>query len=63
MSAGSSGEIYHDVKITSTGKKGDGVAILGGGLVVFVKGAKLGDRCSIRIHEIRGTHAIAEVLK
>jgi predicted RNA-binding protein with TRAM domain len=48
-----------DVTIESVGGQGDGIAKVES-FVVFVKGAGKGERCKIRITEIKRTFALAE---
>ena len=53
------GETYH-VKITGTGRKGDGVAEKGK-YTIFVPGAEEGDEVDIYIKNISGTLAFARL--
>jgi len=48
-----------DVTIESVGGQGDGIAKVSG-FVVFVKGAKKGDRVRIRITDVKRTYAVGE---
>lgn len=48
-----------DVTIESEGGQGDGIAKVES-FVVFVKGARRGDRCKIKITEVKRTYATAE---
>ncbi len=52
------GEEY-DVEIKETGSKGDGIARISN-FVVFVNGAKLGEKVRIKITEVRDRFAIGE---
>jgi len=49
-----------DVTIESQGGQGDGIAKVSG-FVVFVKGAKKGDSCRVKISDVKRTYAIGEV--
>jgi len=53
-----SGEEY-DVEITDVAAKGDGIAKVQG-FIIFVAGTRKGDRCRIRINEVRNRFAIGE---
>ncbi|MDD5339681.1 MAG: TRAM domain-containing protein [Candidatus ainarchaeum sp.] len=48
-----------DVVVESQGGQGDGIAKVGG-FVVFVKGAKKGDNCKVRITDVKRTYAVGE---
>ena len=51
----------YTVDITDTGRSGDGVARIGG-LVIFIKGAKRGDKnVKIKINSVGDRFATAEV--
>ena len=52
------GETY-DVEINEEGAKGDGIARIKN-FVVFVKDTKKGEKCKIKINEVRRRFAIAE---
>ncbi|MBI2546848.1 MAG: TRAM domain-containing protein [Candidatus Aenigmarchaeota archaeon] len=52
------GEEY-DVEIKETGSKGDGIARINN-FVVFVNGAKLGEKIHIKIKDVRNKYAIGE---
>lgn len=52
------GEEY-DVEIKETGSKGDGIARINN-FVVFVNGAKLGEKLHVKITDVRDRFAIAE---
>ncbi|MBU5537171.1 MAG: TRAM domain-containing protein [Candidatus Aenigmatarchaeota archaeon] len=52
------GEEY-DIEIKETGSKGDGIARVNN-FVVFVNGAKLGEKAHIKITEVRNRFAIGE---
>ncbi len=52
------GEEY-DVEIKETGSKGDGIARINN-FVVFVNGAKLGEKVRIKITDVRDRFAIGE---
>lgn len=52
------GEEY-DVEIKETGSKGDGIARISN-FVVFVNGAKLGEKIRIKITDVRNRFAIGE---
>lgn len=54
------GEEY-DVEISETGSKGDGIARIKN-FVVFVPNTQKGDKVRIKITEIRGKSAVAEVV-
>ena len=51
----------YDVKIEEVGSKGDGIARVNN-FVVFVPGTNKGDNVRIRITEVKGRFAIAEVV-
>lgn len=48
-----------DVTIEAVAQKGDGIAKVDG-FVVFVKGAKQGDKIKVRISEVKARFAIGE---
>jgi predicted RNA-binding protein with TRAM domain len=48
-----------DVTIESQGGQGDGIAKIDG-FILFVKGAKRGERCKVRITDVKRTFATAE---
>jgi len=52
---------YYQVTIRELSRKGQGVARIKG-LVVFVPHAKIGQRLTIRIKEIKGRYAIGEIV-
>ena len=52
------GEEY-DVEIKETGSKGDGIARISN-FVVFVNGAKIGEKLRVKITDVRNRFAIAE---
>lgn len=49
-----------DATIESQGGQGDGIAKVSG-FVVFVKGAKKGDTCKVRITDVKRTYAVGEI--
>ncbi|MFH1750102.1 MAG: TRAM domain-containing protein [Candidatus Micrarchaeota archaeon] len=53
-----SGEEY-DVEITDIAAKGDGICKIQG-FIIFVPGASKGERCRIRINEVRNRFALAQ---
>ncbi len=53
-----SGEEY-DVEITDIAAKGDGICKIEG-FIIFVPGTSKGERCRIRINEVRNRFAIAQ---
>jgi len=53
------GEI-HKVTISEVSRRGDGIARIKN-FVVFVPGAKKGEKVKIKIKEVRGNHATAEI--
>ncbi|MFH0971661.1 MAG: TRAM domain-containing protein [Candidatus Micrarchaeota archaeon] len=53
-----SGEEY-DVEITDIAAKGDGICKIQG-FIIFVPGTSKGERCRIRINEVRNRFAIAQ---
>jgi 23S rRNA (uridine2552-2'-O)-methyltransferase len=55
------GEVY-DVKITSLGKSGDGVALIDG-FAVIIKGTRLGDEVKVRIKDSKPHFAFGEVIE
>ncbi len=55
------GKVY-EVTIDAQGQKGDGIAHMDG-FVIFVKGAKAGDKCKVKISVVHRTFALAEVVK
>jgi len=52
------GETY-DVEIKEVGSKGDGIARVKN-FIIFVTGGKKGDKCKIKITQVRRRFAIAE---
>ena len=52
------GEEY-DIEINEVGSKGDGIARIKN-FVVFVTGAKQGEKCRVKIKEVRNRFAFAE---
>ncbi len=48
-----------DVTIESVGGQGDGIAKVSG-FVVFVKSAKKGETCKVKISEVKRTYAVGE---
>ena len=50
-----------DVKIENVTSKGDGIARIDG-YVVFVKGAKKGDKVMVRITDVKARFAIGEMV-
>ncbi|HID72809.1 TPA: TRAM domain-containing protein, partial [Candidatus Micrarchaeota archaeon] len=48
-----------DVTIESVGGQGDGIAKVSG-FVIFVKGAKKGETCKVKISEVKRTYAVGE---
>jgi predicted RNA-binding protein with TRAM domain len=50
---------YRDVVIESQGGHGDGIAKIDG-FVLFVKGASRGERCKVKILDVKRTFATAE---
>jgi predicted RNA-binding protein with TRAM domain len=50
---------FRDVTIESQGGHGDGIAKVDG-FVLFVKGAQRGERCKVRITDVKRTFATAE---
>jgi len=48
-----------EVTIESESSRGEGIA-RAEGFIIFVKGAKKGETCKIRITEVKRTYAIAE---
>ncbi len=55
------GKVY-EVTIDAQGNKGDGIAHIES-FVVFVKGAKAGEKLKIRITAVHRTFALGEVVK
>ncbi len=51
------GEV-HEVVVESTGKNGDGIARIQG-FIIFVKGARQGERLRVRIKEVKEKFAVA----
>ncbi|MBI4015988.1 MAG: TRAM domain-containing protein [Candidatus Aenigmarchaeota archaeon] len=51
----------YEVQITETGSKGDGITRINN-FVIFVPGTQKGDNVKIKIKEVRGRHAVAEVV-
>ncbi len=51
-----------DLVIESQGGQGDGIAKVSG-FVVFVKGARKGDNCKVRISDVKRTYAVGEVVR
>lgn len=54
------GEIY-DVEIIEVGSRGDGLAKVQN-FVIFVPGTNKGDKVRVRITQVRGSSAVAEVV-
>jgi predicted RNA-binding protein with TRAM domain len=52
------GDVYQ-VSIRDMGKQGDGIARVEG-MVVFVRGAKVGEDLEVRITKVSGSNAFAE---
>jgi len=52
------GEVY-DIEINEVGSKGDGIARIKN-FVVFVSGAKQGEKCRVKIKEVRNRFAFGE---
>jgi predicted RNA-binding protein with TRAM domain len=52
----------YDVEITELSRRGDGVAKIGG-FVIFVKGAKMGDKVKIKIETVGPRFATATALQ
>lgn len=51
------------VKISSLGKQGDGIAVIGNyGFVIMVNGARLGQECEVQITRVLSTMAFGRVL-
>lgn len=48
-----------EVRIESRSGKGEGIARVEG-FIIFVKGAKTGERCRIKIVDVKRTYAIGE---
>lgn len=51
------------VTIQSDGDRGDGVAKVNGGFVLFVPDTSVGDEVLVRVTEVHGTYARAESIK
>lgn len=51
-----------EVSIESTGKSGDGVARYQN-FVIFVKGAEKGQTCKVKVLEVKGSFATAELVQ
>ena len=56
------GERY-DVEIEDVGEKGDGIARVGPGYVVFVEGTAIGDRVTVEITQTRENFAFGDVIQ
>ncbi len=52
----------YEVTIDAQGNKGDGIAHIEG-FVVFVNGAKAGEKVKVKITAVRRTFAVGEVVK
>ena len=50
----------YDVQITETSRQGDGIARVQG-LVIFVKGGKVGQSCKVKITNVGARFATAEL--
>jgi len=50
---------FKEVTIESQGGQGDGITKVDG-FIVFVKGARKGERCRIRITDVKRTYAVGE---
>jgi len=48
-----------EVTIESESGKGEGIARVEG-FIIFIKGAKKGEKCKIRIKDVKRTYAIGE---
>lgn len=48
----------HEVSIDAAGAKGDGIAHVEG-FVVFVSGARVGEKCRVKITKVARTYAMA----
>lgn len=51
------------VTITADGTHGDGVAKVNGGFVIFVPEASVGEEVLVRVTDVKGTYAQAEIIK
>ena len=51
----------HEVSVEAVGRKGDGIARIEN-FVIFVPGAKAGDKVKVRITGVKGTFATAEMV-
>ena len=56
------GERY-DVEIEDVGEKGDGIARVGPGYIVFVENTKIGDRVTVEITQTRENFAFGDVIQ
>lgn len=52
----------HEILVEGTGKSGDGIASIQG-FIIFVKGAKQGDKLKVRIREVKEKFAVATPLE
>jgi len=48
-----------EITVESSGSRGDGIAKKDG-FVIFIKGAKKGETCKIKVLEVKRTYATAE---
>ena len=58
---GEEGKEY-EVSVDAQGSRGDGIAHLEG-FVIFVKGAKAGEKVKVKIASVKRTFAVGEVVK
>lgn len=54
---------HREFEIEDTGDKGDGIARVGPGYVVFVPDTEVGDRVTVEITQVRENFAFAEVVE
>ncbi|OIO20742.1 deoxyribonuclease [Candidatus Micrarchaeota archaeon CG11_big_fil_rev_8_21_14_0_20_47_5] len=52
----------YEVSVDAQGSRGDGIAHLEG-FVIFVKGAKAGEKVKVKIASVKRTFAVGEVVK
>lgn len=52
-----------EVEIEDVGEKGDGIARVGPGFIVFVSDTEIGDRVTARVEQVRESFAFADVVE
>lgn len=52
-----------EVEIEDVGEKGDGIARVGPGFIVFVSNTEIGDRVTAKVDQVRDSFAFADVVE